>query len=252
MPSNSKTHLNRAFDHLENVIYIMGEVMKGRSAEEIKRHLVSDDPFSNSSEEYRKVVAKWLITDYVKGFSPEALKVFARIMTSETLETQTKREILFWKNSERDELVRAITLEQIFPAYHKGAAFLLREDVIDYIVKEKGFTAYMSDKRITNYLAITSKLGMASANGRNIDLNYFRPNKKSVMAILYFLFNSDLSSSKILHSDDFKYLLLDERDLLSYLADMNASGTIEFAMAGNIVRLEPKINFEVLPNALEE
>ncbi|MCB1223963.1 MAG: hypothetical protein KDK21_08540 [Mesotoga sp.] len=54
MPSNSKTHLNRAFDHLENVIYIMGEVMKGRSAEEIKRHLVLDDPFSNSSEEYRK------------------------------------------------------------------------------------------------------------------------------------------------------------------------------------------------------
>jgi hypothetical protein len=70
------------------------------------------------------------------------------------------------------------------------------------------------------------------------------------MAILYFLFNSDLSSSKILHSDDFKYLLLDERDLLSYLADMNASGTIEFAMAGNIVRLEPKIDFEVLPDAL--
>lgn len=28
MPSNSKTHLNRAFDHLDNVIYIMGEVIK--------------------------------------------------------------------------------------------------------------------------------------------------------------------------------------------------------------------------------
>jgi len=33
---------------------------------------------------------------------------------------------------------------------------------------------------------------------------------------------------------------------------MNALGIIEFAMAGNIVRLEPKIDFEVLPNALEE
>ena len=83
-------------------------------------------------------------------------------------------------------------------------------------------------------------------------MNYFRPNKNSVMAILYFLFNSGLSPSKILHSDDFKYLLLDERDLVSYLVEMNASGIIEFAMAGNIVRLEPKIDFEVLPNALEE
>jgi len=250
MTSNSKTHLNRAFDHLDNVIYIMAEVMRGRSAEEIKRHLVSDDPFSNSSEKYRKEVSSWLIGDYVKGFSPEALRVFARIMTSESIEKQTKREILFWKNCERDELVRAITLEQIFPAYHRGAAFLLREDVIDYIVKKKGFTAYMSDKRITNYLAITSKLGVASANGRNIDLSYFRPTKKSIMAVLYFLFNLGLSPSKLLHSDDFKCLLLDVRDLISYLADMNASGIVEFAMAGNIVRLEPKIDFEVLPDAL--
>jgi len=252
MPPNSKTHLNRAFDHLDNVVYIMAEVMKGRSAEEIKRHLVSDDPFSNSSEKYRKQVSSWLISDYVKGFSPEALKVFARIMTSESIDTQTKRELLFWKNCDRDELVRAITVEQVFPAYHKGAAFLLREDVIDYIIKKKGFTAYMSDKRVTNYLAITTKLGMASANGKNIDLNYFRPTKKSVMAVLYFLFNSGMGPSKILHSDDFKCLLLDERDLVSYLAEMNASRVIEFAMAGNIVRLEPKIDFEVLPDALEE
>ncbi|MGC9320980.1 MAG: hypothetical protein ACP5FY_01885, partial [Kosmotogaceae bacterium] len=124
MPSNSKTHLNRAFDHLDNVIYIMAEVMRGRSAEEIKRHLVSDDPFRVNSGEYRRRLASWLIGDYVKAFSPEALRVFARIMTSEIIDTQTKREILFWKNCERDELVRAMTLEQIFPAYHKGTAFL--------------------------------------------------------------------------------------------------------------------------------
>ncbi len=54
MPPNSKTHLNRAFDHLDNVVYIMAEVMKGRSAEEIKRHLVSDDPFRINSGEVQK------------------------------------------------------------------------------------------------------------------------------------------------------------------------------------------------------
>ena len=252
MPSNSKTHLNRAFDHLDEVIYIMGEVIKGRNAEEIRKHLVEDDPFGSDSLDYRQTIANWLIGDYVKGFSPEALDVFARLMTSDRIETRTKRELLFWKNCERDSLVRAITLEQIYPAYHRAEAFLLREDVVSFIVKKMGFTEYMSDKRVTNYLAITSKLGMANANGRNIDLSYFRPNKNSVMAILYFLFNSGLSPSKILHSDDFKYLLLDERDLVSYLVEMNASGIIEFAMAGNIVRLEPKIDFEVLPNALEE
>jgi hypothetical protein len=83
MQSNSRTHLDRAFDHLDNVIYIMAEIMKGASAEEIKRHLVSDDPFRVDSGEYRKRMASWLICDYVKGFSPEALDVFARIMTED-------------------------------------------------------------------------------------------------------------------------------------------------------------------------
>ncbi len=250
MPPNSKTHLNRAFDHLDEVIYIMGEVIKGRNAEEIRKHLVEDDPFNNDSLDYRQIITNWLVVDYVKGFTPSALDVFARIMTSDSIETQTKREILFWKNCERDELVRAITLEQVYPAYHRGEPFLLREDVVDFIVKKAGFTKYMSDKRITNYLSITSKLGMAESNGKNIDLHFFRPKRESATAVLYFLFNSKLSPSAILKADDFKYLLLDERDLLSYLAGLNASGLIEFAMAGNVIRLEPKIDFEVLPDAL--
>ncbi len=249
MQSNSRTHLDRAFDHLDNVIYIMGEVIKGRNAEEIRKHLVEDDPFNNSRE-YRGYIANWLIGDYVRGFTPAALEVFARIMTSDVIETQIKRELLFWKNCERDSLVRALTLEQIYPAYHRGEPFLLRENVVDYIVKKAGFTKYMSDKRITNYLSITSKLGIAESNGKNIDLHFFRPKRESVTAVLYFLFNSKLSPSAILKADDFKYLLLDERDILSYLADLATSGVIEFAMAGDVVRLEPKIDFEVLLDAL--
>jgi hypothetical protein len=249
MQPNSRTHLDKAFDHLDNVIYIMGEVIKGRNAEEIRKHLVEDDPFNNSRE-YRGYIANWLIGDYVKGFTPAALEVFARIMTSDVIETQIKRELLFWKNCERDSLVRALTLEQIYPAYHRGEPFLLRENVVDYIVKKAGFTKYMSDKRITNYLSITSKLGIAESNGKNIDLHFFRPKRESVTAVLYFLFNSKLSPSAILKADDFKYLLLDESDLLSYLGDLATSGVIEFAMAGNVVRLEPKMVFEVLPDAL--
>ncbi len=249
MQPNSRTHLDKAFDHLDNVIYIMGEVIKGRNAEEIRKHLVEDDPFNNSRE-YRGYIANWLIGDYVKGFTPAALEVFARIMTSDVIETQIKRELLFWKNCERDSLVRALTLEQIYPAYHRGEPFLLRENVVDYIVKKAGFTKYMSDKRITNYLSITSKLGIAESNGKNIDLHFFRPKRESVTAVLYFLFNSKLSPSAILKADDFKYLLLDERDILSYLADLATSGVIEFAMAGDVVRLEPKIDFEVLLDAL--
>ena len=110
-----------------------------------------------------------------------------------------------------DSLVRAITLEQIYPAYHRAEAFLMREDVVGFIVKKIGFTEYMSNKRITNYLSITSKLGIAEANGKNIDLRYFRPKRESVTAVLYFLFNSKLSPSATLRADDFKYLLLDER-----------------------------------------
>lgn len=62
---------------------------------------MEDDPFGSDSLDYRQTIANWLIGDYVKGFSPEALDVFARLMTSDRIETRTKRELLFWKNCER-------------------------------------------------------------------------------------------------------------------------------------------------------
>jgi len=60
MPPYLKTHLNRAFDHLDAVIYLMNEARKGKTAREIKSHLVEDDPFSHRSREYRNLVANWL------------------------------------------------------------------------------------------------------------------------------------------------------------------------------------------------
>jgi len=250
MPPNSKTHLNRAFDHLDEVIYIMGEVIKGRNAEEIRKHLVEDDPFGNDSREYRSYVAHWLVSDYVKGFSPEALDVFARLMTSDSIETQIKRELLFWKNCERDKLAREITLGPLYRAYHRNDPFFFIEDFINTGVEKVSLAKTTARKCAENYLTIVTKLGFVEYGDNRLLLRYFRPKRESVTAVLYFLFNSKLSPSAILKADDFKYLLLDERDLLSYLAGLNASGLIEFAMAGDVVRLEPKIDFEVLPDAL--
>jgi len=74
---------------------------------------------------------------------------------------------------------------------------------------------------------------------------------ESVAYVVFYLLEARTPPKKILESDDFKYFLLDERGLLSYLKDMRAKGIVEFAIAGDIVRIEPKIGFEVLINAFE-
>lgn len=251
MSSISKTHLNRAYYPLDSVIYLMNEVIKGRTAKELRKHLVEDDPFSNSSREYRSIIANWLITDYVSGFSKGALPVFARIMTSDSIDPTIKRELLFWKTCERDRLAREITIGPVYTAYYRSEPFIFIDDLIHTAIAKIGLAKSTGRKCVNNYLSIAKKIGFIDYGENGLQLNFFRPKQNSIAAVLYFLFESGLSAAKILQADDFKYLLVDERTLISTLADLNAAGMIEFAMTGNVVRLEPKIAFEVLPDALK-
>lgn len=251
MQRTGKTYLNRAFDHIDNVIYIMEEVLKGKSADDIKDHLVEMDPFRLGSDEYKKIIARWLISYYVKSFSKEPLEVFARIMTSDNIELQVKREILFWKTCEQDRLAADITLGPVYRAYHQKDPFIFLEDLKRFVKNNTGFADNTVHECAKRYLMITTKVGFISSNNSNLDINFFRPKKKSIAAILFFLFNKQMPPSKILRADDFKYLLLDEQDVITCFADLSNSGFIQFAVAGNIVRLEPKLDFEVLPSAIE-
>ncbi|HNW47647.1 MAG TPA: hypothetical protein PKN02_09635 [Thermotogota bacterium] len=252
MPPFLKTHLNRAYDHLDSIIYIMNEVCKGKNAKEIKKRLVEDDPFSTSSREYRSLVAHWLVADFVTGFSPKALQVFARLMVSDALSSQLKREVLFWKTCERDAVARELTLSAIYTAYHAGVPSI-PEAVLYDVVREKAGLAETTVKRcVGGFLAIAANVGFLSRADATVKLNFFRPKLNAVAAILYFLFDSELPPAQIPRAPDFKFLLLDEAAVLSSLSDLRSAGMISFASAGNVVRLEPKIPFEVLPDVFAE
>ena len=252
MPPFLKTHMNRAFDHLDTVIYVMNEVQKGKNAKEIKRHLVEDDPFSHRSREYRSVVSNWLVSDFVTGFSAKALPIFAKMMVSERTSSQLKREILFWKTCERDALARELTLGPIYTAYHAHEPNISTDALIDIAITKGGLSQTTARRCVENYFTLAKKVGFLSSIGSVSNLNFFRPKQNAVAAVLFFLFDSGLSPVQILRAPDFKYLLLDDNALLSILSDLRSVGVIAFASAGNVVRLEPKIAFEVLPDAFEE
>lgn len=244
--------MNRLFDHLEYVIYIMNRVLEGWDSKRIKDDLIQKDPFSFDSSEYRRIISNWLIRDYVESFSKAELTVFSKLMTSNDLNEQTKREILFWKNCQRDDLVREITLNQIYIAYHKNESFIFRKDLMNYIIETTGYTKTTAKECVTRYITVVSKLGIVERNNEMINLKYFRPKKESVATILFFLFNRDVPPSKILQAEGFKYLLLDNQDIIDFLSEFNTEGLIEFAMAGDVVRLEPKIDFEVFPDVITQ
>ncbi|HQQ66714.1 MAG TPA: hypothetical protein PLO55_11335 [Thermotogota bacterium] len=252
MPPFLKTHMNRAFDHLDTVIYVMNEVQKGKNAKEIKRHLVEDDPFSHRSREYRSVVSNWLVSDFVTGFSAKALPIFAKMMVSERTSSQLKREILFWKTCERDALARELTLGPIYTAYHAHEPNISTDALIDVAITKGGLSQTTAWRCVSGFLSIAANVGFLSPTEKIVNLNYFRPKQNAVAAVLFFLFDSGLSPVQILRAPDFKYLLLDDNALLSILSDLRSAGVIAFASAGNVVRLEPKIPFEVLPDAFEE
>jgi hypothetical protein len=252
MPPFLKTHMNRAFDHLDTVSYVMNEVQKGKNAKEIKRHLVENDPFSHRSREYRSLVANWLVSDFVSGFSAKALSVFAEIMVSEKIGSQLKREVLFWKTCERDALARELTLGPIYTAYHAHEPNISTDALIDVAITKGGLSQTTARRCVSGFLSIASNVGFLSPTEKIFNLNFFRPKQNAVAAVLFFLFDSGLPPVKILHAPDFKYLLLDDNALLSILSDLRSAGVIAFASAGNVVRLEPKIPFEVMPDAFEE
>ena len=252
MPPFLKTHMNRAFDHLDTVIYVMNEVQKGKNAKEIKRHLVEDDPFSHRSRESRSDVSNCLVSDFVTGFSAKALPIFAKMMVSERTSSQLKREILFWKTCERDALARELTLGPIYTAYYANNPSISIDALID-VARTKGGLSQTTARRCLNgFLSITANVGFLSPTEKTVKLNFFRPKQNAVAAVLYFLIDSGLSPVQILRAPDFKYLLLDDTALVSILSDLRNAGMIAFASAGNVVRLEPKIRFEVLPYAFEE
>ncbi|NLZ15056.1 MAG: hypothetical protein GXY29_12845 [Thermotogaceae bacterium] len=252
MPPFLKTHMNRAFDHLDTVIYVMNEVQKGKNAKEIKRHLVEDDPFSHRSREYRSVVSNWLVSDFVTGFSAKALPIFAKMMVSERTSSQLKREILFWKTCERDALARELTLGPIYTAYHAHEPNISTDALIDVAITKGGLSQTTAWRCVSGFLSIAANVGFLSPTEKIVNLNYFRPKQNAVAAVLFFLFDSGLPPVQILRAPDFKYLLLDDNALLSILSDLRSAGVIAFASAGNVVRLEPKIPFEVMPDAFEE
>lgn len=251
MSPQAKTHLNRGYDHFPHVVHIMARVIQGQSPEEIRRHIVEEDPFGASSREYRGHIANWLISDFVRGFAEDALKVFARVMTSDGIQTQIKRELLFWKTCQRDRLAREITIGPVFQAYFRGDPFILKDDIIQTVMQKIGLQKPTALRSTDGYLHIATKLGFLNYGESRLDLQFYRPHQKSVLAILSFLIHSGLSPAKLLQAQDFQYLLLDERDLISCLADLGSAGLIDFAMAGNIVRLEPTFRFEELPHVLE-
>ena len=252
MSLKAKTHMNRAFDHLDHVVYIMVQVRKGINAQQLKTHLVEEEPFPGASREYRSKIAHWLIGDFVKPFTPGALSVFARIMVSESVDTKVKRELLFWKTCERDMLAREITLGPVYRAYHRKEPFLFFDDLVHTAVEKTGFVKGTAQKCVRNYLSIAKKIGFLDPRENRLDLNFYRPRQKSVLAILYFLFHAGVSPASILQAQDFRFLLMDERDLVSTLSELSSAGWIEFAMAGNVVRLEPRKAFKELPDALEK
>ena len=243
------THLGHAFDDLNYVQFVMKEIVNGTKIDEIKREFVEENPVGIKTESSRKTYINWIIKGYVKGFKQKELEIFAKVISDERVHPQTKKEIMFWKNCRSDDLVRKITIDFIFEKFYSVKSFK-RKELIDFISKRISLRPSTLEKMASGYLSIAGEVGILSPKGNRYSFNFYRPRFEPVMFVLFYLLNSRRTPSQILNSEDFKYLLLNEKRLVFFLKEMNSKNLISFAMSGNVIRIEPKIEFEAIADVL--
>ncbi len=248
MKKRKFTHLGHTPDDLEYVQFVMKEIVNGTKIDEIKRKFVEENPLGIKTESTRKGYINWIISGYVKGFKQKELEIFAKVISDERVHPQTKKEIMFWKNCRSDDLVRKITLDFTFKKFH-NAKYFERKELFNFVSQEVSNPS-TANKHVSGYLALLRGMGVISSEKNFHEFRFYRPNIESMIFLLFHLLNSKQTPSQILKADDFKYLLVSERELISMLKEIQFRGLISFAMSGDIIKLEPKIEFEAVPNAI--
>ena len=245
------SNLARAFDTLEYIKFIMNQVLKGLSPEEIRRVFIEDNPFGIKTEKTRATFAQWLVKDYIKSYEPDELSVLARLITRETVPQQAKRELLFYTTCCVDELAGLMTTDLLYPAYQSGSANLQRDDLIRFVSQNTSLAESTIKRAVIGYIMLLEKLSVATHNSTNkLVLRYFAPRIESFAFILFRLYHRGIPPAQIIDSIDFRFLLMNPINILNFLKKLELQNLVTFAMAGDVIRLETKISFEELPDVL--
>ncbi len=243
------THLEHAFDQLNYVQFVMQQILDGLKIDDAKKKFVEENPFGIKSESSRKTYMDWITKDYVKSFKPKELMIFSKVIADKEIHPQIKREILFWKNCLSDELARSITVDFILGKYQNTKSFE-RKELFEFISERVTLQPVTANRCVTGYLVLAKKVGIFSLKANICEFKFYRPHIESVIFLLFYLLNSKHTPSQIIMSEDFKYLLITENELIQILKEIQSRGLISFAMSGDVVRLEPKIEFEEVPDAI--
>ncbi|HCZ06895.1 MAG TPA: hypothetical protein DHV12_07190 [Thermotogae bacterium] len=245
------TILRRFFDVYDYIKYFMQKHLDGFTPEDMKKVFITENPFGIRSLLTLQTYARWITNYYIKDFQHKSLNVFALFITSPDIPKAAKRELIFWRTCKKDRVTAELTKNIIFQSFIEGESYVSKDDIKNFIKKNTNFSESTLRKALAGYLRLLEQLGIARVSGDRVELRYYRPKLESVAYVVFYLLESHTPPGKILVSDDFKYFLLDERGFISCLKDMQAKGIVEFAMAGDIIRIEPKMEFEVLVNAFK-
>ncbi|MGC8637993.1 MAG: hypothetical protein ACP5UP_07220 [Athalassotoga sp.] len=250
MKRTFSTHLEHSFDQLNYVKFVMQRILDGLKIDEIKKEFIYKNPFGIKSENSRRTYINWIIRDYINGFKAKELMVFAKIIADDRINPQIKREILFWKNCLSDELMRSITTDFIFERYQKVKLFK-KQELEDFISERVSLKPVTIHKCAIDYIALTEKIGFFSSNNEICQFNFYRPYIESVIFLVFYLLNSQKTPLQIIKAEDFKYLLISENELIKALKEIQSKGLISFAISGDVIRMDPKIEFEAVADAIK-
>ena len=245
------TNLARAFDALEYVKFIMSQFLNGLSPIEVKKKFIEENPFGIKTENSRVTYARWLLNDYTKTYDQFELPILARLLTQDNIPQQAKRELLFYTTCQADKLAGLLTTNYLYPAYLNSLSSIDRNELIQFVSQNTSLSRSTVERAVLGYIMLLKKLSLILTDSANtLNFKYFSPKIESFAFILFLLNHRKTSPVQIIHSTHFHYLFMSPIDVINSIRELESRNLVRFAMAGDIIRLEPKILFEELPNVL--
>ena len=228
---------------MQETLQVMSALTAGSSLEEVRVLVVEDNILVKQTARTRRATWETIHVRYLSGKSPSAVHTLARLVASR-LPDRDRHLILFYELAKSLPLVYDLTVDCLYALYTDGRSSIDKSDVLTWLnrAQDEGHAEIGSwspqtrSKVASNYLTIARDFGLLEGTQRKIFTRPYVP-LSTFVYVLYRIKEEGRPTKAIVTSNDFKLLLMDQRNVYLLLDEATRAGYVTFQRAGDVYDL---------------